>query len=53
MHGVELVAEQLEGGWRIYFGPKVVEHQFVDRAVAKALGGGHGDELRIVQRLFA
>jgi hypothetical protein len=35
--GGELVAEQIEDGWRVRFGSKVVEAEFIDHALAQAI----------------
>lgn len=52
VNGVELCAEQVEDGWCVRFGPKVCEDQYVDRAVAEAVGITQTQAMEIVRRLF-
>lgn len=52
VNGVELVAEQIEDGWRVRFGSKVAEDKHVDHAVAEAVGITLGEAVEILKRLF-
>jgi hypothetical protein len=52
VNGVELVAEQIEAGWRVRFGSKVAEAQHIDYAVATAVGVTAVEAMEIVKRLF-
>lgn len=52
VNGVELVAEQIEEGWRVRFGAKVGEDKHVDHAVAIAVGTRPSEAMEIVKRLF-
>lgn len=52
VNGVELVAEQIEEGWRVRYGSKVAEDRHIDYAVAKAVGITAVEAMEIVRRLF-
>jgi hypothetical protein len=52
VNGVELVADQIEEGWRVRFGSKIAEGKHIDVAVATAVGVTAVEAMAIVRRLF-
>ena len=52
VNGVELVAEQIEEGWRVRYGSKVAEDKHIDVAVAAAVAVTAVEAIAIVRRLF-
>lgn len=52
-HGRSLSVAELQTGWRVAYGERVVIDAHLDRAVARALGVSPGSTLELVRRILS